>query len=144
MPTIGFQRVPNEDETLDAIGLIERAVAERRAVRVTFFQENGRGWFHEHEKTAHLNEVFGRRKMLKSVPVTRVFEPQEWTTNAHGEPYASVISLSPTGEERPAMRTLRLDRVAVGRRGLRLEILDQPFKVTGTALDPQLTPRKGA
>lgn len=137
MPTTGFRRTPDLSETLHAIELIERAIAERRAIRVLFFQENGRGWFRD-----SFDGVFGRRRQLRAQPVWRVFEPQEWTTNTDGAPYASVISLSPTGEERPAMRTLRLDRVAVDHRGLRLEILDQPFKVTGTRLDPQLAPSK--
>ena len=138
-----YQRLPNDDETLRAIELVERAIRERRVVKVWFFKElhDERGrtrWF-----TDSLDRLFGRRKMLRDAPSFRVVEPLEWDTNADGRPYMRAIVHNAPREERPVVRTIRLDRVAVSsRRGLRLVVTRRPYVVEGTGLDPQRAPSK--
>ncbi len=133
----GYLRLPTEAETLAAVDLFDRAIRQRRTVRVLFFQEAG-GWF-----TDSLDALFGRRKRLRTRPVWRTVEPQRLDTNADGMPYAEVISLTPTGSDRPQTRIIRLDRVAVGMHGLMIVITRERFRVTGTALDPANVPTKG-
>jgi hypothetical protein len=133
-----FRRLPDYDETTMAIALIERAIAERRVVRVSFFKElrtpaGSPRWFKD-----SLTGVFGRRVMLAASPVVRTVEPLSWDVNADGDPYMDAICHDAPGEEYPAMRRIRIDRIAVShRRGLHLVVTSAPFKVAGTGLDPQ-------
>lgn len=127
----GFKRPANDDEALAAVDIIDRAKRERRVIRVQYFREADGRWFKD-----SLDGMFGRRKKLASMPVWREFEPVNLEASADGHLYAVVINPDPMGGGGPAYRTLRLDRIAVDRNGLRLTITRQPFKVTDTALDP--------
>lgn len=134
---MSYGRLPTEDETFHAIELIDRAIKERRIVRVRFFKEkkdrrDRRQWFND-----SLDAVFGRRVVLEAAPVVRTVEPLEWTTNAAGEPYMVGICHDAPNTERPALRTIRIDRIPVTRDGLRMEVTDRAFKVEGTMLDPR-------
>lgn len=138
LPSPAFQRPATDDETVRAIELVERAIRERRTVKIWFFKElrDDRGyarWFKD-----SLDAVFGRRKMLRNTPSMRTVEPLEWDTNAAGEPYMRAIVLGAPGHDLPVIRTIRLDRVAVSSRtGLRLVLTRRPFRIEGTGLDPQ-------
>lgn len=112
---------------------IERAMVQRRVVRVTFFKElPGRPLFRD-----ALDAVFGRRRMLAPLPVTRTVEVIGWQVSADGHPYADVIAYDSPGEEYPALRRIRLDRIAVSpRRGVRLTLTRRRCCVIGTGLDP--------
>lgn len=141
---IPYWRLPNDDETMTAIGRIEHAMAERRIVRVSFLKEvrvDGRAvWFADREspETAPLMAaMFGHRKMLTAAPVRRTIEPVMWDLNADGEPYMRGICHDAPGAEHPELRTIRLDRVIVARSGLQLTVTRRGFIVEGTGLDPQ-------
>lgn len=134
---MSYGRLPSEDEMVAAIEMIERAIRERRVMRVRFFKEKRdrrgyRQWFDD-----SLDAVFGRRVVLEAAPVVRTVEPLEWTTNAAGEPYMVGICHDAPGEEYPALRTIRIDRIPVTREGLRLRVTRRRFIAEGTALDPR-------
>lgn len=142
---ITFWRLPNEGEIWDAVARTERAIRERRIIRVSFLKEvkvNSRPvWFADIESDPLLTAAFGHRKMLTAQPTRRTIEPLMCDLNADGEPYLRGICHDPSGAEYPELRTVRLDRVPVSSRsGLRLTVTQREFVVADTALDPARRP----
>jgi hypothetical protein len=96
-----------DDEQLRLFDRLEDAIAHRKPVRVTYFKER--------------KDVRGKRMTLPTgevmyVKVTRVVEPYELRQTIAGRLVVHVMDRSPEGEERPASRTIRLDRIAFSRR----------------------------
>lgn len=133
-----LHRLPSELETLEAYELMEQALEERRVVDVSFFQEHKTKRFRD--ELPRVQRMFGKRPMLTASPVRRLVEPVEPPKmTMDGAIIVVVISHSSPGEELPAPRAIRLDRIAVGPRGLRLKITKRPYLVAGTGLDPTVT-----
>jgi hypothetical protein len=133
-------RLPNQIETLEAFEIMETAIETRRTVEVWFFKEakDKRGNPRRFTGERFAMALFGKRPMLTSKPVRRMVEPIEMGWSLDGMPYVIVTVLDQSGREGIAVRTIRLDRVSVGPRGLRLRVTSRPCRIAGTALDPAL------
>lgn len=88
-------------------------------------------------------EAFGPRPMLAASPVKRTGEPVRTAWSREGKPYAIMIMYG-AGGVGVDQRTVRIDRISVGVRGLRLHLTSRPFVIAGTGLDPTIDRRAPA
>ena len=138
-------RLPRDHEVRIVIDQMTEAFRMQRLVRVAYFKElrerreNGREYpRYFKDELSHVAAAFGKRPMLTSVPVWSFVEPvSEVAWSARGYPWLEVIRWPKAGEGDPVCRRLRLDRVAVGKRGPLLVVTPRPFLVCGTVLDPR-------
>jgi hypothetical protein len=140
-----WYRLPTEIETLEAWDIIECAIESRRVIDTTYFtrmldaQDRPRRFGDDRPdgELPHVARAFGRcRDMLHAAPVRRDMEPVRLWWTRDGNPCADVIRYACTGEELPAARTIRLDRIAVYPSGIRVLVTDRPCVIAGTGLDP--------
>ena len=101
----GF-RFCSDDEQLGLFDLMEDAMALRKPLRISYFKER--------------KDIRGKVITIKTgeptyVKVTRIVEPYELRQTIAGHLIALVMDRSPNDSERPASRTIRLDRVAFSR-----------------------------
>lgn len=138
-------RLPGEIEILEAWETAEQAIAERRIIDVTYFtrMHDAKGkplvFGGARGELPQVARAFGPRDVLHAAPVRRSLEPVLLKWTLAGKPCLDVIRYACTGEELPAARTVRLDRVAVYPSGVRLLLTGRPCVVAGTGLDPTLT-----
>lgn len=100
-------RFCNDDEQLRLFERLEDAIALRKPVRVTYFKER------KDPRGKKMTLSTGEQMYIK---VTRTVEPYELCQTLAGHLTVKVMDRSPEGEERPASRTIRLDRIAFSRR----------------------------